>query len=426
MKNKILAAIVSVAFICLISVSISYAATAGIGIDGDFSDWEGSSSVDLSGSSSYFSSANLVYDDTYIYLHVVEQPSNIWDTRYPNITFNVDGTSKNIVIARNDYSNVGASSISVKNSWSGNINNASGMTYRYDDHFEWEIKLPINAVFSDNGNDGGVEASPIDVSSINASWSAGGQVSLIAEDFGNNVTPPSSEDTTEASTDSSSDASTEIGTTESEGSGSGGAIVINGYYDDWEGIPKTLITYGSNQDSENIREYHQGAIVVSEGKVYIYVKMSDYYNAQIPLTELYLSIGGISKAFQIRGVNSDGSINWGTNVYNLSEGIHNEFGIFYRDGGNKTLGDVAVTIAGAGSGDTFEYSMSISELEKLYGLEKGTIENGAMLEFYSPNIGADRVTTVGTSTAPYIGIALCIIAVGGALIYRNRKKKVSL
>ena len=413
-------------------MSISYAAKAGISIDGDFSDWGSSSSVDLSGSSSYFNSADLIYDDTYVYLHVVEQPSNIWDTRYPTITFNVDGTSKNIIIARNDYSNSGASSISVKNSWSGNINNASGMTYRYDDHFEWEIKLPINAIFSDNGSDGSVEASPVDVSSINASWSAGGQVSLAAQDFGNNVTPPSSEDTTEASTDSTetssesaTETSTESGTTESEGSG-GGPIVINGYYDDWEGIPKTLITYGSNQDSENIREYHQGAIVVSDGRVYIHVQMSDYYNAQIPLTELYLSIGGTSKTFQIRGVNSDGSINWGTNVYNLSEGIHNEFGIFYRDGGNKTLGDAAVTIASKGSGDAFEYSMSISELEKLYGLEEGTIENGAMLEFYSPNIGAEGVTTVGTSTAPYIGIALCIIVVGGTLIYRNRKKKVSL
>jgi len=198
----------------------------------------------------------------------------------------------------------------------------------------------------------------------------------------------------------------------------GGALAVDGYYDDWAGVPETLISYGSH----NTNEFHSGAILVSGGYVYVYIRMSDLYQQQIPVDDLKLTINGVERSFIIRMRNADNTINWDSAVYSLSGGIHNNLGIFYRDGGYMALGEAAVTISDANPNDSFEFRMKIEELENLYGMEAGTIENGAKLEFFSPNIGPERITAVGTSTGTYIGILLCFAVVLSALVRQKRKQ----
>lgn len=202
----------------------------------------------------------------------------------------------------------------------------------------------------------------------------------------------------------------------------GGALAIDGYYDDWEGVPETKITYGSHNASGTIYEYHGGAILVSGDYVYVHIRMNDLYKSQIPVDELKLTIGGAERSFIIRKRNADNTINWSSEVYALSQGIHTDLGVYFRDGGYMALGEAAVTISEASPNDSFEFRMKISDLEALYGLEPGTIENGAKLEFYSPNIGPEKVTVVGSSTGTYIGILLCFAVVLSALIGQKRKQ----
>ncbi len=428
MKKKLSVFLIAMLVIGMFN-NVSYASSAGISVDGDFSDWSSIPSNDLSGNA-YYGSASMVYDDTYIYLYVVENTSEQWDTWYPTINLNVDGTSKSIKVSRTDYSGVDSTfSLNVQNSWSSAINNASGKVTRVEGVNRWEIKVPIRTVFTSNGDDGSAYNDiPYDVSSVSASWSDGGSVSITALDYGNNVPNDTEEVTTEEQ--SSSEDTTEATETATEDSTetsvpSSGSFAIDGYYDDWENIPKTLISYGSHNSDGAINEYHKGAIIVSGDYVYVHIRMSDLYQQQIPVNELYLAVNGLEKAFNIWGCNSDGSIDWGNGAYGLSNGIHTGYGVFYRDGGNISLGEAAITVLEGSPNDAFEFRMSISDLEQLYGLPEGTISNGAKLEFYSPNIGPDKVTTVGTSTGAYIGIIICIASVGLVYYYRKRKKMVA-
>lgn len=202
----------------------------------------------------------------------------------------------------------------------------------------------------------------------------------------------------------------------------GGALAVDGYYDDWEGVPETMISYGSHNAAGTIYEYHGGSILVNGDYVYVHIRMSDLYHQQIPVDDLKLAINGAERSFIIRKRNADNTINWSSEVYALSPGIHSDLGIFFRDGGYMALGEAAITIAEASPNDSFEFRMKISDLEALYGLEAGTIENGARLEFYSPNIGPEKVTVVGSSTGTYIGILLCLAVVLSALAGQKRKQ----
>ena len=184
----------------------------------------------------------------------------------------------------------------------------------------------------------------------------------------------------------------------------GGALAVDGYYDDWEGVPETSISYKSHNREGTVYEYHGGSILVSGGYVYVHIRMNDLYQQQIPIDDLKLTI------------------NWDQAVYSLSQGIHSDLGIFFRDGGQVALGEAAVTVSEATPNDSFEFRMKISELEPLYGFEPGTIENGAKLEFFSPNIGPEKVTVVGSSTGTYIGVLLCFAVVLAALWGQKRKQ----
>lgn len=211
-------------------------------------------------------------------------------------------------------------------------------------------------------------------------------------------------------------------TDEEEESGDG-SLAVDGYYDDWEGVPQTLISYGSHNAGGTINEYHGAAMIVTEEHVYVHVRMSDLYQMQIPVDELKLTINGVEKSFVIRGRDSQNNVNWNTNMYGLSEGIHSDMGIFYRDGGSVALGEAVLTISQGNPNDRFEFRMNIAELEKLYGLPAGTIENGAKLEFYSPNIGPEKVTVVGTPTGAYIGIALGFVIALAAMFKQSKRKQ---
>lgn len=197
---------------------------------------------------------------------------------------------------------------------------------------------------------------------------------------------------------------------------------VDGYYDDWAGVPGTSITYGSHNASGIIQEYHSGAMLVSGEHLYVHVQMNDLYQQQIPIDELVLTINGQSRTFIIRKRNADNTINWDQSVYGLAEGNHTDLGVFYRDGGYLALGEAAITISQAPN-DRFEFRMNIAELESLYGFEPGTVGNGATLEFYSPNIGPEKVTVAGSSTGTYIGILLCVAVVFASLVGQKRRKQ---
>lgn len=205
-----------------------------------------------------------------------------------------------------------------------------------------------------------------------------------------------------------------------------GTSDVDGYYDDWEGIPKTQIgnfTYGSH----NGQEVHEGALVMDDDYLYAYVSMDELYQSQIPVNEYYLSVNGKEIAFNILGKGSDGTVDWSKNVYNLDEGTHkDEVGVFVRDNATTAVGDAVVTVikdTTAEENDKMELRISIEMLEQLYGLPAGALRNGAHVEFRNPNLGSQKVELVGTSSGAVIGTIICVSSVGLALgLFKKRKR----
>lgn len=204
-------------------------------------------------------------------------------------------------------------------------------------------------------------------------------------------------------------------------------IQIDGYFDDWEGIPKTGLTYGST----NKEEFHDSAVLLDGENLCVYVKMSELYQTQIPLQQYHIEINGTEKMFYIWHCNEDGSINWAKDTYNLGNGsFQNGFGVFCIGSNEPSLGDAAIMISDGNPNDTLEFSIPVETLERLYGFPKGTIGGGARatgvtIRMWNPNLGGNKVTLTGTSTGPFVGIALCFATAGGFWLYRRKGKRLA-
>lgn len=197
-------------------------------------------------------------------------------------------------------------------------------------------------------------------------------------------------------------------------------IQIDGYYDDWEQIPKATMSYGSH----NNKEKHEGAVVMGEEYLYVYVRLSELYSSQIPVNEYYITVNGKTVVLYILGKDEKGNVNPDFNPYLLTNGTYmNEIGLFHRDNVTTSLGDAALTITDGTPNDTLEFRIPLSVLEELYGYAEGTIKNGAEVSFYNPNLGAERIKLVGTSSGAVVGTVLCVASVGVALFFSKKRKQ---
>ena len=199
-------------------------------------------------------------------------------------------------------------------------------------------------------------------------------------------------------------------------------IRIDGYYDDWERIPKAKLTYGSH----NAKEIHEGAMVMGEEYLYGYVRLSELYTSQIPVNEYYITVNGKNVVMYILGKDEAGNLNPEFDPYQLANGTYlNEIGLFQRERAVVSLGDVALTVTDGSPNDTLEFRIKISVLEMLCGFPEGAIKNGAEVSFGNPNLGTESVRMVGTSTGAVLGTVLCVASVGAAWFFiRKRKQSV--
>ena len=188
-------------------------------------------------------------------------------------------------------------------------------------------------------------------------------------------------------------------------------LAIDGYYGEWSQYPSADITYNSN----NGYSVHKGQIAIDGDRLYVHFSMNDLYTSQMQFQFWNITVDGKQCVLNVLPVNSDGSINWSGQMYNLGEGIYRNFGVFagyYTD----IDGDVAFTVYDAahtetGKGDEIEFSISMKKLADYLGIN---IDQGATITVSNPNIGAQGVTITGTPTGPWAGAAMAMaLATGG-------------
>ena len=366
-------------------------------------------------------------------------------------------------IILNNENNGDGSSFSVKDAWSSEISGASGMVtntgkkqyYGYE-FMTWKIQVPLDtyeafnldtlkvtykgqstevAIGTKNTTE---EASTENTEEITSATEKDSTEEILTTE---DTTETEKNDTTEISGTESEDSSATITETTSEHNNNasttgemtdeattettggiyvGGNIQIDGYYDDWEGRPKTEITYSSNNKQCN----HYGQLALDGDTLYGHFKMNELYTSGMQLQIWYLTINGKTFAMQIQP-EKNGNIDWSTQVPR-SEGIHTNLKAFIGYGNNNECDSkVAYTVYDAEHkdntpGDEVEFSLSLKRLAELTGIpadEMGTIT------IQNPNIGGQGVSIAGSSTGPVVGVLIALLLAAGYVAKKRKGKR---
>lgn len=366
-------------------------------------------------------------------------------------------------IILNNGNNGDGSSFSVKDAWSAEISGASGRVtntgkkqyYGYE-FMTWKIQVPLDtyeafnldtlkvtykgqstevAIGTKNTTE---EASTENTEEITSATEKDSTEEILTTE---DTTETEKNDTTEISGTESEDSSATIPETTSEDNNNasttgemtdeattettggihvGSNIQIDGYYDDWEGRPKTGITYSSNNKQCN----HYGQLALDGDTLYGHFKMNELYTSSMQLQIWYLTINGKTFAMQIQP-EQNGNIDWSTQVPR-SEGIHTNLKVFIGYGNNNECDSkVAYTVYDAEHkdntpGDEVEFSLSLKRLAELTGIpadEMGTI----MIQ--NPNIGGQGVSIAGSSTGPVVGVLIALLLAAGYVAKKRKDKR---
>lgn len=366
-------------------------------------------------------------------------------------------------IILNNENNGDGSSFSVKDAWSSEISGASGTVtntgkkqyYGYE-FMTWKIQVPLDTYEAFNldtlkvtykGQSTEVtigtkntteEASTENTEEITSATEKDSTEEILTTE---DTTETEKNDTTEISGTESEDSSATISETTSEDNNNasttgemtdeattettggihvGGNIQIDGYYDDWEGRPKTEITYSSNNKQCN----HYGQLALDGDTLYGHFKMNELYTSGMQLQIWYLTINGKTFAMQIQP-EKNGNIDWSTQVPR-SEGIHTNLKAFIGYGNNNECDSkVAYTVYDAEHkdntpGDEVEFSLSLKRLVELTGIpadEMGTIT------IQNPNIGGQGVSIAGSSTGPVVGVLIALLLAAGYVAKKRKDKR---
>lgn len=192
-------------------------------------------------------------------------------------------------------------------------------------------------------------------------------------------------------------------------------ITIDGYYDDWDDKPMSMLTWNNN----NGTAHHDVSLLKDEDYIYIYVKMHPSYQSPMPIDGIYLSVNNQECQLAVRYANNQNTVDWGHQVNLNKNGTYTGLHPFtsYPD---NSLGDAAITVSKGNPNDRMEMRINIKDLEKVMNLPEGTINNGSQIKLRMPNVGGGTVELLGTSTGAIVGIFLSI---GAVLLAKWRRDK---
>lgn len=359
----------------------------GIILDGIFSDWE---KYELAyGGRNGIGKVSLTSDGTDVYIRIVEDGS--FDHSFPQGGAPIGLTSNmgKILWLNARMKNTGEK---IELSFSG-LEMAQGIGAKTEDVFNWEIKIPLSEVWQE------ITA----VSELSLIWPEDRTVVMTA------ANPSYSEP---------------------GGSGGdlvvGGGLLIDGYYEDWNNIPHTEITYEGNNKTNN----HTGALFMGEEYIFGHYKMNRLYTSYIQVHSMQIQINGTQYMLQMLPIDAQGNIDWSASNQKLQNGIYTNFAVYLSGVPGSSshynkVGQGAMTIYDSSHsestpGDEVEFSISFQRLEELTGLKPAEIRE---IKLYNPNIGHEWLTCVGTSTAPLVGILLSVFAAAGLYCIWNRGNK---
>lgn len=366
-----------------------------ITIDGDFSDWAG---YDLNYmNASGINMLSMTCDGENVFIRVVEDGS--YDYSFPWQSTNLGLTSNMGKVLWLNPSLTGQNE-NAELTFLG-IEGSYGRCNRVDGVYNWELKIPLSEIWS----------SVTYVSEIN----------IVSKD---NSAQPVLTVSNPAYVKPGDDGGLDVSSN----------IVIDGYYEDWSRISHTDITFNDNDKANN----QLGAIYIGEDYMYVHYKLNRLFNSHIRVDYMEIKINGTRYSLRVLPVDANGNYeaNRENQIQSLGAGIYTDYGVFLCDVPNaqnyynNLNGQAAITIyetprTNQTLGDEVEFSLSYDTLEQLTGIKRSEIRK---VELYNPHLGNQWLTAVGTSSGPWIGVGISVVA-AIALYYvwdKRRKKKEEL
>lgn len=349
---------------------------SGIDIDGSFGDWSGIGKTSVSHQN--FDSVAVIWDGDYIYLFVKEKAGDgnhyslTWNTYFQ---FNSDHGVTASFRAYRDGNEENPAKLTIQG-----ISGASGMGRVIDNATYWELKFPASMLGTQ-------------INTVSLNWQYGDPIISGIENLS-----PSEEEEVPPDVPAV------------------GGIAVDGSYSEWDSIPHGEITWTGSGGTCN----NNGALFLEGDTLYAHLQAHDLFGKQIPVKYMELTVNNKLIPITVNTVTANNEIGWG-NVEHLEAGT-TMLGVFFNNYPKKFFGNAAVTVyeKNHSTGDEMEFAISLSALSEISGIPAESMKE---FKLYNPGLGKDIIVAQGASTAPVIGIAICLSATAGCYIYKKRKKK---
>lgn len=385
-----------------------------IQIDGSIEDWAAVPKVSLN--QNHLKEAAMIWKEDFIYLYVLENDYNngafTWNT-YLELTSNLGRK-----IAFRSY--IADWNQSPKPLQIEGATGASGYCTQVGNAWAYEIKIP-SAVLGKEYQE------------VSLNWINGETILTVEQQKEESTNPPETElpDTdTDTDIDNGNGNETDNGNGESsdsdtpqvpeQGGSVVGGIAIDGSFRDWDKVPHTTLTY----QSWNNTSHHDAGLYMDGEYLYVHLKMSDLYGAQLPMNYMVITVNGNQKfSLSMHFQNSQNEVDWSNDsmIYNMPLGTTTGLGAF-SDGSYHYLGEAAYTSYNEShsTGDELEFRVSLEAIAKITGIQKESI---GMIEMGFPNIGAGSVSISGTSTGAVMGVLISTGIVGSGIYATTSRRK---
>lgn len=229
-------------------------------------------------------------------------------------------------------------------------------------------------------------------------------------------------------------------------------IVYDGLFGDWNAYPHTLIQYATSGTQTNSPD-GEGALYNDGSTLYGHVvssmdahlgeaggefasAVSIFFNGEYNYNDsktnnLYPRLVAVAE---------DGTINWDPQTEELENGTY-EFYIADARGEYNTntltnisdlaeheqfFGKMSVTITD--TYDEIEFFVDLEQVAKFLSYYSGTTIEASdfkLIEAQFGRIGQQIISTAGTSSGPFVGIAICVACVAATVLKKRRNKAVA-
>ena len=404
-------------FTCLFAVSVM---ADNISIDGNFDDWDSVKKTKIS--SLFYKEVAFIQEGDTLYMYAKENATNTWEKYFSNtfpVLISENGEEHTLVITE-ESSSGNKSDLVVRNQNGYSIISGSSGKRKKDGTYVYELKIPVKKWGNIDSVKIHTDYSQTQTISVKSSSSqettkAVTTQAATTKPAATTVVPTTKQQTTPKPTQGESATPKDIVVPASEG-----VVVIDGHFDEWKNYPFVYVTnWNMPENQRNDDNCRRLSIVVDDDYIYFYVRMIGGWNDPLNGNEYMLSVGQYGVSLNLR-MQDDSQLP----QYNLANGRY-DLNVYYKNKSahlsDETLIDDAEAkmLVSKDEPDQVEVKVPKEIFKVIHGIDVNDVKE---ITLSNPNLFDHGISSSATSTAPAVGIIICIISAGAAfLIFRKKK-----